>query len=267
MRVDESATITPATRLRLLYELLTSPGVQHGLGITPGEGTWSRVKGVVALHDEDQDEAWVHRWTVGGDWRVGLLTSLGEQDGDMLGRNQTPEIRLYFNFLSAYTRSLLPIAVVAGGFWFLTPPDSYPPLLAFCLSVYACSFIATWRIRQRKLAVRWGTRGCESVSVQLRPQYVAANNVRELGHSHKRADLFRDGKVLAAIPIILGCGALLACVLSTIFLLEAFVGHLWIGPGKAVVPYVPMSSCSSTRSRAGSSSGRTTRRSLAQPRA
>jgi hypothetical protein len=241
MRIQKSSAITPATRLRLAYELLTSPALQHGLGITPGAGDWSRVKAIVALHDDDTDKAWLEHWTIGGDWKIGLLRGLGEQNGDMLGRNQTPEVRLYFNFLSMYTLSLLPITVVALGFWLKCPADSYPPAFAFCLSLYACTFIAVWRIRQRKLAVRWGTYGCEQVSVQLRPQYVRSHGVTRLGETTtSRWEHIRDAKVIASIPIILGCGFLLACVLSTIFLLEAFVGHAYSGPGKAALPYLPM---------------------------
>lgn len=231
---------TPAARIRLLYELLTSPKLQHGLGITPGEGQWVRVKSIVALHDDEQDAQWVERWTIGGDWQVGLLKDLKDEDGDILGRNQVPAVRLYFNYLTTYTLSLLPIAAIGLFTWLKSPADSYPPLFAFCLSLYACCFIAFWRIRERKLAVHWGARGCESVSVQLRPQYCISNSLTAANQSRTRTDLIRDGKVFASIPIILACGAVLACVLMCIFMIEAFVGHLWTGRGSSVLPYIPM---------------------------
>ncbi|KAL1408823.1 hypothetical protein Q8F55_005637 [Vanrija albida] len=211
----------PSTRLRLLYDLLTAPQLQNGLGITPGEGDWERVKGIVALHDDAADNAWVERWAT-ADWK------------------QSPALRLYFNYLVTYTLSLLPIAVVSVAFWIYTPADSYPPLYAFALSLYSAVWLAVWRIKERKLAVQWGTRGCESVAVgRLRPQYVAAHQLRNVADAQNTTDVVRDAKVVASVPIILACGAVLGLVLTCIFMLEAFVGHLWHGAGKAIVPLIP----------------------------
>jgi len=78
---------SPSTRLRLLHNLLVYPTVQHGLGITPGQGKWERVKAIVALHDEEADKAWIEKWTMGGDWRVGLLRGLGDKEGSGLGQH------------------------------------------------------------------------------------------------------------------------------------------------------------------------------------
>ncbi|TXT10622.1 hypothetical protein VHUM_02127 [Vanrija humicola] len=229
----------PSTRLRLLYDLLTSPQLQNGLGITPGEGDWERVKGIVALHDDAADNAWVERWAT-ADWKVGLLSGLSSSDEDILARNQSPALRLYFNFLVTYTLSLMPIAVISVGFWLYTPADSYPPLYAFALSLYSAVWLAVWRIKERKLAVQWGTRGCENVAVgRLRPQYVSAHNLKTVAEAQNKTDVVRDAKVVASVPVILACGGVLALVLTGIFMLEAFVGHLWHGAGKAIVPLIP----------------------------
>lgn len=136
--------------------------------------------------------------------------------------------------------SLMPLCVISVGFWLFSPPDSFPPLYAFCLAIYSTVFIAMWRVREKKLAVRWGTRGCETVRVgRMRPQYVISHNVHSLDDPHHHSDLVRDSKMVASIPVILMCGALLGCVLMSIFMLEAFVGQLWHGPGKAIIPLIP----------------------------
>lgn len=232
--------VSPATRLRLLYDLLTAPGVQDGLGITPGEGDWSRVKSIIALHDEAVDNKWVKRWAVGGDWKIGLLRGLNQQDEDLLSHNQPPPVRLYFNYLSTYTMSLLPLCVISVAFWLFSPADSFPPLYAFALAIYSSVFIAGWRVREKKLAVRWGTRGCETRRVgRMRPQYVINEKVTSLDQPHHKADLVRDGKMIASIPVVLLCGALLGCVLLSIFMLEAFISQLWRGSGKAIIGFVP----------------------------
>ncbi|KAL7420471.1 hypothetical protein Q5752_004421 [Cryptotrichosporon argae] len=238
---------SPATRLRLLYDLLTAPPIQDGLGITPGKGKWKRVKSIAALHDEEHDQQWVKQWT--DDWTVGLLKGL-DDGGRGLGEHQTPPVHLYFHFLSTYTLSLLPLSVISVLFYFFTPADSYPPLYAFALAVYSTTFIAVWRIKERKLAVRWGTRGCESVAVsRLRPEYVANSRLDELGAQGDglsvvdavRAgdDLKRDAKVALSVPIIVACGAMLGVVLCGIFMLEAFVSEIYEGAGKQVVPLIP----------------------------
>lgn len=138
-----------------------------------------------------------------------------------------------------YTRSLLPLAAISLLFWLFAPVDSYPPVYAFILALYSTTFVASWRIQERKLAVRWGLRGVEHVVGLMRPEYVLSHQLSSVSESHRRADLRRDGKIVLSVPIILGCGLLLGCVLVGIFFLEAFVGQLWDGFGKEVVPLIP----------------------------
>ncbi|WVW81287.1 hypothetical protein I302_103278 [Kwoniella bestiolae CBS 10118] len=238
---------SPSTRIRLLYNLLTAPAIQDGLGITPNQGKWKRVKSIMALHDEVADKEWVERWTTGGDWRIGLLKGLDGKEGQGLGEHQPPPVHLYFNFLTTYTLSLLPLSVISTLFYLLTPSDSYPPLYAFVLSIYSTAFVAIWRIKERKLAIKWGTRGCESVAVgRLRPEYVANLGLDKRENKEDAVDVVqagndikRDIKVTASIPIIIACGVGLGVVLLGIFMLEAFVGQAYDGFGKEVVPLLP----------------------------
>lgn len=102
-----------------------------------------------------------------------------------------------------------------------------------------------WRVKERKLAVRWGTRGCESVAVgRLRPEYVASLGLEEqkAGGGEKTVDairagndLKRDAKMAASVPVIIACGVGLGTVLSGIFVLEAFVTQVYEGFGAGVV--------------------------------
>ena len=100
-------------------------------------------------------------------------------------------------------------------------------------------------MKERKLAVRWGTRGCESVAVgRLRPEYVANLTLEQQtpGRGEKTVDairagddLKRDAKIALSIPVIAACGLGLGLVLSGIFVIEAFVTQLYEGIGKEVV--------------------------------
>lgn len=151
---------------------------------------------------------------------------------------------MYFDFLTTYTLSLLPLSIVSTAFYLLTPADSYPPLYALALSLYSTIFVAYWRIRERKLAVKWGTRGCESVAVgRLRPEYVANLGLEKRDASasgavdalHAGDEGKRDAKMAASVPVIAACGVGLGIVLMGIFLLEAFVSQVWEGMGKDIL--------------------------------
>jgi anoctamin-10 len=149
-------------------------------------------------------------------------------------------VHLYFEFLTTYTRSLIPLSIVSFLFWALSPTDSYPPLYAITLSLYSTIFVAYWRIKERKLAVKWGTRGCESVAVgKLRPEYVANTGLDKgtdtVDAVHGGDHVQRDVKVALSVPIIAICGVLLGSLLMGIFLLEAFVTQAYEGIGHQVL--------------------------------
>jgi anoctamin-10 len=264
---DTGLRTSPATRLRLLYNLLTAPGLQHGLGITVKSGRWKRVKSIVPLHDEEADKAWVERWTVGGDWQVGFFKGLGDKGSADLGQHvrqlpcmidfeltgqQTPAVCLYFAFLTTYTLSLLPLSIISVLVYFFTPEDSYPPFYALILCLYSTIFVAVWRVRERKLSVQWGTHSCESVTVsRLRPEYVAKMGLENRSSSADDGgaaaveaidagnDMKRDAKLALSVPVIMACGAGLGLVLMGLFILEAFVAQVWEGFGKEVVVSQP----------------------------
>ena len=48
------------------------------------------MKSIAALHDEEADKAWVEKWTMGGDWRVGLIGGLEGDAGTGLGEHASP---------------------------------------------------------------------------------------------------------------------------------------------------------------------------------
>lgn len=88
--------LTEADEIRLVHGLLVDAPEQGGLGITPGQGEWRRVKAIVAVHDEQVGERWLsgeggadeerqanHRWVqswIGKEWWVGLR--FGKDDSD-----------------------------------------------------------------------------------------------------------------------------------------------------------------------------------------
>ena len=61
--IADPATLSPADRLRIVYEYVTSTRYDGGLGIVPGSKEWSRIESVVALHDHEFNDLWMRTWT------------------------------------------------------------------------------------------------------------------------------------------------------------------------------------------------------------
>ena len=127
---------------------------------------------------------------------------------------------LYFHFLSFYTKHLLFISGVGVVSYFFAPP--YSPAYSTILLVWSIVFVEWWRIRQRQLSVRWGTKGSFRVE-KRRAQYVPLSWWRN------------DLRVIASLPVILFFASVLAVLLTGIFVFEAFVTQLYTGPGHQLI--------------------------------
>ena len=127
---------------------------------------------------------------------------------------------LYFHFLSFYTKHLLFISGVGVVSYFFAPP--YSPSYSTILLLWSIVFVEWWRIRQRQLSVHWGTKGSFRVE-KRRPQYVPLSWWR------------KDLRALASLPVILFFASILAVLLTGIFVFEAFVTHLYTGPGHQLI--------------------------------
>jgi anoctamin-10 len=206
---DASAKLAPADRLRLIHGFITSTPEDGGLGINPDSPAWSpRVQSVMALHDHDFNGQWIRSWTthaVGARELDGIRDQFGES------------VALYFSFLSGYTKFLfVPSALGVLFYLFGTP---YSGAYSIALVVWATSFAEWWRVRERVLSVRWSTRGSFSVE-RRRAQYV--------GNTSWQA---RELRTAASVPLILLAAGFLACLLTGLFVFEAFLSQLYTGPG------------------------------------
>jgi anoctamin-10 len=101
--------------------------------------------------------------------------------------------------------------------------SSYSPLYSTLLFIWSVVYVEWWRVQERILSLRWGTRGVSRVEKQ-RPQYKPGVTWWQ-----------RDLRVLASIPVIIFFSVILAALLTAIFFLEAFVTELYKGPGQRYV--------------------------------
>lgn len=105
-------------------------------------------------------------------------------------------------------------------FYFLALP--YSTLYSCILVLWSVVFVEWWRIKQRQLSVAWGTKGSFRVE-KRRAQYIPLSWWR------------KDLRALASIPVILFFASVLAVLLTGIFVFEAFVTHLYTGPGHKLI--------------------------------
>ena len=112
---------------------------------------------------------------------------------------------------------------------FVLPP--YSPIYSILIAIWSIFFVEWWRVRERILSLRFGTRGSFKVE-KRRFQYKAGMSwwVREL-------------RVLASVPVILLFAGILGAILTGIFVFEAFVTELYTGPGEQLIVslFTPMS--------------------------
>ncbi|KZT55849.1 DUF590-domain-containing protein [Calocera cornea HHB12733] len=222
------APLTPADRLRLLHSYITTSALDGGLGIAPGAPGHERLTGIMALKDKQFETAWIKSWTMS---RLGVWMSESE-----LGRVKDEygeAIALYYAFLSSYAHSLVVPSVLGVAIWYFNLP--YSPLYAIPLCLWSIVFIEAFRVRERTLAVKWGTRNAQRVE-RRRAEFkgtISEDGVESFPWWQ------REVRVLASVPVILGESVILGAILTAIFVFEAFVTQIYTGPGHAYAGYIP----------------------------
>ncbi|KZV98738.1 DUF590-domain-containing protein [Exidia glandulosa HHB12029] len=226
----QPSKISPAARIRLLHTHLTSSFIEGGLAIVPKTQAWSRVQSITPLHDDHFNEAWLHSWTR-EQTGFGLSFPALEKIKDQFGE----EVALYFSFLSFYAKSLwFPSGL---GLLFFVLGKSYNIVYSLLLCLWAVTFVEWWSIRERVLAIRWGCQGAALVE-RRRPEFIAS--VRADDPDDEDFPWWkREVRTLASIPVILAFAAMLATLLTAIFVFEAFITVLYTGPLHEYASFLP----------------------------
>ncbi|KAK7031750.1 calcium-activated chloride channel-domain-containing protein [Favolaschia claudopus] len=213
---EQDQPLAPADRIRLVHAFVTSMPVDGGLGISPDSPDWDLVESVMTLHDREFNEKWIHAWTTSRFVSV-KQGHLREQFGD--------SVAMYFSFLHAYTQALIFPAALGVLFYFFGSP--YSPIYSILIVLWSIVFVEWWRVRERKLSLRFGTRGSFRVE-RRRARYVD-------GFPWWKHEL----RMIASLPVITVFAAVLVSILTGIFVFEAFVTTLYTGPGHKYIAFTP----------------------------
>lgn len=240
--------VTPAERVRLTYNVLTSAkggidssvsssattGPTAGLVGVPDSKEYPRVKAIFPPTDPAFVKEWLDKWS-STKYLTGIPPSELIPIKDVYGEH----VALYFAFLRFYFRSLVFPASFGFACWLLGL--SFHPVYSISLVVWSVYLVESWRIRERNLVVEWGTHGCERVEVQ-RPTFrgdsrqtdpVTGNEV-EVFPWHKTLT-----RQFASVPLLALFAALLVALVGFIYILDTLAREVYDGPGKSAVALVP----------------------------
>ncbi|KAG7448058.1 DUF590-domain-containing protein [Guyanagaster necrorhizus] len=216
----KSGTLLPplsiSDRLRLVHSYITSTPTDGGLGITPETSQWDLVESVMCLHDRDWNEQWKHTW------KSRKIASVSE---DRIRDQFGDTVALYFSFLHSYTRALIIPAILGAAFYFFCSP--YSPVYSSLLLLWSVTFVEWWRVQERIVSLRFGTRGSFRVE-KRRAQYNSNFSWWK-----------RELRILASLPVVLLFAGVLVALLTAIFVFEAFVTQLYTGPGHKYISLSP----------------------------
>lgn len=234
---EENDGLTPAERLRLVYEIITSPKEEGGVGITPGINEWEFVEQIFPLHNYELNSSLIKRWSTRWLLDESEIEAIRKQFGD--------KVAMYFGFLQFYFRwSLVPTLIGLGTHVIL---GNYSPLFAILNSLWGIVFIEGWRRRQEQLAIRWKNKGCSSANssnlnirrrLSFRPDRHITDPVTGADRPYYPW-VKRELKRLSFIPIALLVGAALVAFQAVVFVIEIFMGQIYNGPFKDVLIFLP----------------------------
>ncbi|KAJ3179606.1 hypothetical protein HDU87_002812 [Geranomyces variabilis] len=232
--------LTPAERMRLVYELLTTPTYEGGAGITMDEevvGVTDAVGGkfveaIFAPHDKEFANKWVKNWAK--KWL------LDDQDLDAIRDYSGEKVAYYFAFLRFYLTALIFPAIVGVLARFFH--GEFSQYYGFAITAWSVLFIALWNRKAAAYATRWGTRNyskIEKIRPEFRPSKMLIDPVtqeRQPYYPYYRRWIFRT---LVTVPTTIASIGFLGGIVFVIISSDIFFHKFYDGPGKDFVGYIP----------------------------
>ncbi|GAA6022675.1 hypothetical protein JCM10207_008577 [Rhodosporidiobolus poonsookiae] len=256
-------------RLRVVYSILTSPRTEGSTSIRSSGSTgntcglpvasllpqfpsktveFPHLIDIFCPHNVVYNKLWLQRWThlpahdsttVSSSKNPLDLLTIPQNELDDLKAHLGPKTALYFAFLSYYFRSLAFPTLFGLFMWLLGL--SFHPLLGLGLVGWSVVFVESWRLRERAIAVQWGTYGLSRVE-QDRPGFKGdGKEVDPATGATREAWRFRRtlARGLASLPAYALFVSVLGALVGAIYVVETLLGEVYDGPGKKFLTLIP----------------------------
>ncbi|GAA5975577.1 hypothetical protein JCM11641_003539 [Rhodosporidiobolus odoratus] len=264
-----SQPVEEAERLRVVYNILTSPRTQSAVSIRSSASTGNvcglpvasqlpptpanRVEfphliDIFPPHNPTYNKLWLCRWSqlpsqastaIASSKNPLDLLTIPQSELDNLKAHLGEKVALYFAFLSYYFRSLLFPTAFGLFMWILGL--AFHPLLALGLIGWSAIFVETWRLREKAIAVSWGTHALTRVEAE-RPGFSGSGTeIDPTTGAQRQSWPFRKtlARGLATLPAYGAFVGILATLISGIYVVETLLGEVYDGPGKKFLTLIP----------------------------
>ena len=231
----------PAERVRYTHKRITAPyrasSAEQGAGITARCAEFPHVMDMMPLHDSSFNQAWIKTWSHVS--LASIVYGIDQSEIDKLRDHFGVHIAMYFAFLNAYSKSLVPMAVTGFIFWLSGLANHH--MYACLVVLWAIAFVEYWHIRERMLAVRWGMTGVSSVSERnshFTPRTKSLSPITGM-EEEVFENWRRDVRHMLCIPVTILFLVLLVSTMAAIFLFQVVVDEVYDGPAKSLVALIP----------------------------
>ena len=231
----------PAERVRYTHKRITAPyrasSAEQGAGITARCAEFPHVMDMMPLHDSSFNQAWIKTWSHVS--LASIVYGIDQSEIDKLRDHFGVHIAMYFAFLNAYSKSLVPMAVTGFIFWLSGLANHH--MYACLVVLWAIAFVEFWHIRERMLAVRWGMTGVSSVSERnshFTPRTKSLSPITGM-EEEVFENWRRDVRFLLCVPVTILFLVFLVSTMAAIFLFQVVVDEVYDGPAKSLVALIP----------------------------
>lgn len=231
----------PAERVRYTHKRITAPyrasSAEQGAGITARCAEFPHVMDMMPLHDSSFNQAWIKTWSHVS--LASIVYGIDQSEIDKLRDHFGVHIAMYFAFLNAYSKSLVPMAVTGFIFWLSGLANHH--MYACLVVLWAIAFVEYWHIRERMLAVRWGMTGVSSVSERnshFTPRTKSLSPITGM-EEEVFENWRRDVRFLLCVPVTILFLVFLVSTMAAIFLFQVVVDEVYDGPAKSLVALIP----------------------------
>lgn len=211
------------------------PLVGLGAGIIPGQAPFHHVKSIFPPHDINFNRTWLSKWSD----RTHLTIKIPEVELDKIKETYGESIGYYFAFLNFYFQAL--ILPTASGLLFWLIGIEYSSAYAIILTLWSITFLETWKVKEKLLAIKWNSFNCHKVEkkrVEFIPEKVVKHFV-----TNEPVGYFpwwkREARKFVTIPVFVLFGIGISALITVITAIELVIAEVYTGPFKKGLALLP----------------------------